>query len=130
MPSDERVQDAARERQRERAERTEHIVDHFEAVAEGVTFPTTSAELAAEYRDAPDEVVGEEESLGSVLDRLDDEYESLPEAREAILEELGEAEHAAPADTEREEVAETRDEELDRVESVEGEGEDEDPDDR
>lgn len=44
-------------------------------------------------------MVGEEESLGSVLDRLDDEYDDELTARTAILEELGEAEHTKPAET-------------------------------
>lgn len=127
VPSDDRVTDRARERQRERHNRQAEVFDHFESVVDDVKFPTSSAELAAAFRDEPDEVVGEEESLGSVFDRLDDEYEDEVAAREALLAELGEAEHADPATTEREEVAETRAEQLDRTESVEDDAGDSEP---
>lgn len=122
MPSKDRAQDRAERRQHERAERNERIIEHFEAVLNDVKYPVTAEEIRAEFRDAPDEVVGEEESLGSVLDRLDDEYRNADEAREAIMEHLGEAEHSQPAETEREEVAETRRETRGQVDSVEGEG--------
>lgn len=103
VPPDEK----AKRRQRERHERQAEILEEFEETVDDVKFPVHSAEIRAELRDAPDEVVAEEESLGSVLDRLDDEYEDPQDAREAILEELGEAEHATPAETERKEAAET-----------------------
>jgi predicted transcriptional regulator len=73
-----------------------------------VKFPTNTAELKAEYRTAPDEIVGEEESLGTVLDRLDDEYDDELTARKAILEELGEAEHADPDEQYEKEAAEVQ----------------------
>lgn len=119
MPDKDRAQDRAERRQRERAERNEHIVRHFEQVIDDVTFPANTAEIRAQLRDAPDEV-GETESLGSVLDRLEDEYATEQEAREAFRERLGEAEHAEPADTEREEVAETRREQTGNVADVDG----------
>ena len=97
----------AERRQHDRHERQEEILTEFENAVDDVKFPSNSAEIKAELRDAPDEVVAEEESLGSVLDRLDDEFEDEQAARDAIMEELGEAEHADPATTEREEIAET-----------------------
>ncbi|GAB7014256.1 hypothetical protein [Halolamina salina] len=103
VPPDEQ----AERRQRDRRERQEEILSEFESAVDDVKFPSNSAEIRAELRDAPDEVVAEEESLGSVLDRLDDEFEDEQAARDAIMEELGEAEHADPATTEREEIAET-----------------------
>lgn len=127
MPDDDGVEARAKERQHERAERTERILRHFEELAEGVKFPSSSAELKAELYDAPDEVVGEEESLGSVLDRLDDEYESEVDARNAIMEELGEAEHTTPRETEAAELAETRFETTGETGSIEEEHPEEDP---
>jgi hypothetical protein len=122
MPSKDRAQDRAEQRKHDRAERQERILDHFEAVLNDVKYPVAAEELRAEFRDAPDEVVGEEESLGSVLDRLDDQYRDADEAREAIVELLGEAEHATPESTEREERVETRRETGDHVDTVDGEG--------
>lgn len=117
--------DEAERRQHERTEHVENIVDHFESVVDDVKFPTTSAELHAEYRTAPDEVVGEEESLGDVLDRLDDEYETAQEAREAVLVELEEAEHTRFAANERKNVAEEArevgEDELEPTEDRDGE---------
>ncbi len=119
VPPDEK----AERRQRDRQERLDEIVQEFEEAVEDVKFPVHSAEIAAEYRDAPDEVVSEEESLGSVLDRLDDEYEDRESAREAILEELGEAEHANPAETEAKEAAETERETTGVVDDIDEESE-------
>lgn len=121
MPSKDRAQDRAEQRKHDRAERQERIFEHFEAILDDVSYPVSSRELKAEFRDAPDEVVGEDESLGSALDRLDDQYDDADEAREAVMEALGEAEHADPATTEREEVAETRQETRDHVDAVDGE---------
>lgn len=117
IPPDEQ----AERRQRDRQQRQDEIIQEFEETIEDVKFPVHSAEIAAEYRDAPDEVVAEEESLGSVLDRLDDEYDDPQTAREAILEELGEAEHATPAETERKEVAETEQETTGVVDEIDDE---------
>jgi hypothetical protein len=114
VPADEK----AERRQRDRHERQEEILEAFEAAVDDVKFPSNSAEIRAELRDAPDEVVAEEESLGSVFDRLDDEYEDEQAARDAIVAELGEAEHADPAATERREVAETERETTGVVDEV------------
>lgn len=122
MPSKDRAQDRAERRQHERAERNEHIIEHFESILNDVAYPVTGEKLRAEFRNAPDEVVNEEESLGSALDRLDDEYRDADEAREAIMGHLGDATSAKPEDTEREEIAETRRETREQTDTVEGEG--------
>lgn len=116
VPPDEQ----AERRQPDRHQRQEEILTEFENAVDDVKFPSNSAEIKAELRDAPDEVVAEEESLGSVLDRLDDEYEDEISAREAVLEEFGEAEHAAPETTERREAAETERETTGVVDDVDG----------
>ena len=121
MSEDVSPDERAERRQRDRQQRQDEIIAEFEETVDDVKFPSNSAEIAAEYRDAPDEVVAEEESLGSVLDRLDDEYDDEQAAREAILEELGEAEHAKPAGTERREAAETERETTGVVDEVEDE---------
>jgi len=121
MSEDIAPDERAERRQRDRQQRQDEIIAEFEETIEGVKFPVHSAEIATEYRDAPDEVVAEEESLGSVLDRLDDEYDDEQTAREAILEELGEAEHASPAETERKEAAETERETTGVVDEVDDE---------
>ncbi|MFB6220744.1 MAG: hypothetical protein ABEH90_04830 [Halolamina sp.] len=114
-------QEEAERRVRDRFERQEEILQEFEDIVDDVKFPTNTAELRAEYREAPDEVVGEEESLGSVLDRLDDEYEDELAAREAILEELGQAEHTNPAEQFEKEAAEVERETTGVVDEVDGE---------
>lgn len=119
--TDDDPQERAEQRQHERYERQEDIFEYVERLVDDVKFPTNAAELRAEYRDAPDEVVYEEESLGSVLDRLDDEYEDELAAREAIFEELGEAEHAKPAEQFEKEAAEVQRETEGVVENVDEE---------
>jgi hypothetical protein len=52
-------------------------------------FPTTSEELAVDYGDEPIDMANETESMGSVLDRLEDErFENIQEVEEAISNEL------------------------------------------
>ena len=123
MPDKDRAQDRAEQRQHDRAERQERIIAHFESILDDVKYPVTTEELKVELRDSPQELTGETESLGSVLDRLDDQYQDADEARDAIMEHLGEAEHAKPASTEREERAETRRETRDHVDTVDGDDE-------
>jgi hypothetical protein len=115
-------EEAAR-RQRDRQQRQDEIIAEFEGAIEDVKFPVHSAEIAAEYRDAPDEVVAEEESLSSVLDRLDEEYDDELSAREAVLEEFGATDHDEPADLERERIAEAERAatDVDDVEELEAE---------
>lgn len=121
MADDVPADDEAKRRQRERHERQAEILEQFEETIQDLKFPVHSAEIAAEYHDAPNEVVGEEESLGSVLDRLDDEYNDPQTAREAILEELGEGKHTKPAETERKEIVETKQETTGVVDEIDDE---------
>ena len=94
----ERVQRRARERQHERAERVEDVLDRVSGLLGEHKYPTTSEELAVEYGDEPLDLANETESLGSVFDRLVDErYESPDEAREAVLHELT-GEEGGPAE--------------------------------
>ena len=93
MPKDdhdaERVQDNARERQRERAERVEDVLGDAGQMLGEHKYPTTSEELATEYGDQPLDLPNETETLGSVFDRLVDErFESPEEAREAVYNEI------------------------------------------
>ncbi len=76
MPDDhdaERVQDSARERQHERAERVEDMLGDAGQMLDEHKYPTTSEELATEYGDQPLDLPNETETLGSVFDRLVDE---------------------------------------------------------
>ena len=118
MADETEPQEEAARRRRERHERREEIFEYVERLVDDVKYPTNSAELRTAYRDSPDEVVAEEESLGSALDRLDDEYEDEVAAREAIMEELGEAEHAKPAETTEKEAAEVERETTGVVDEV------------
>lgn len=92
MPNDESDMDAARDRQRDRAEHVENILDEVEADARDRKYPVGSEDLAAEYADQPIDMPNETESMGDVFRRLDDEYETPEEVREALHGELtGEA---------------------------------------
>jgi hypothetical protein len=92
MPDDERAEDRARERQDERAEHVENILDEVETDARERKYPVRSEELATDYADQPIDMPNETESMGSVFDRLDEEYDSPEEIRESLHGELtGEA---------------------------------------
>lgn len=82
------VQNRATDRQRERAERVERIVGEFEARIDDRSYPVSSAELGATYADQPIDLPNETESIGDAFDRLDEEYDSPAEAREALYGEL------------------------------------------
>ncbi|NIC00039.1 hypothetical protein [Halobacterium sp. R2-5] len=83
------VQDSARDRQHERSEHVENIVNRVDGLLDEDKYPTTSEELAAEYADEPLDLPNETESLGSVFDRLVDErFETPEEAREVLYREL------------------------------------------
>ncbi|KZN25036.1 hypothetical protein A4G99_00365 [Haladaptatus sp. R4] len=92
MPDDhdaERVQDSARDRQRERVERVEDMLGDAGRMLGEHKYPTTSEELATEYGDQPLDLPNETETLGSVFDRLVDErFESPEEVREAVYNEI------------------------------------------
>lgn len=92
-PDTERVQERAVERQRERAESAEDIYERVDGLLGEEKYPVTSEELAVTYGDTMLDLPNETESLGDVFDRLVDErYDSAPEAREAVVNELtGEA---------------------------------------
>jgi hypothetical protein len=83
------VQDSAKERQHERTEHVEHILNGVDGLLDEDKYPTTSEELAVEYADEPIDLPNETESLGSVFDRLVDErFETPEEARELLYREL------------------------------------------
>lgn len=88
-----RVQESAKSRQHERAERAEHASRELEGRFNEFTYPVSSEELATEYGDETIDLANETESLGSVFDRLaDEQYESPTEVREAVYGEItGEA---------------------------------------
>jgi hypothetical protein len=75
----------------DRFERQVATIHEFEAAAEEVTFPVTAAELGAEHR-SDDEGGVDGGSLGSVLNRLDGEYDDERAARQAVLKKLDEVE--------------------------------------
>ena len=88
-PDPGRVQDRAKERQHERSESVERMVERVGALLGEHEYPVTSEELAVEYADQTLALPNETESLGSVFDRLVDErFESAEEAREAVVNEL------------------------------------------
>jgi len=117
MPEDDpdvsSVQDSAKERQHERTEHVEDILNGVDGLLDEDKYPTTSEELAAEYADEPLDLPNETESLGSVFDRLVDErFETPQEARELLYREL-----TGPAGT-TDEYNEERDlEQLDDADS-------------
>jgi hypothetical protein len=91
MPSDDRAENP-RDRQHERAEHVENILNEVETDVRDRKYPVRSEELATEYADQPIDMPNETESMGSVFDRLDDEYDTPEEVRESLYDELsGEA---------------------------------------
>ena len=72
----------------DRAEHVENILDEVEADARDRKYPVGSEDLAAEYADQPIDMPNETESMGDVFRRLDDEYETPEEVREALHGEL------------------------------------------
>ena len=98
-PDLDRVQDAAEERRRER---TDHVEDTLAAVREDLgdeKYPVSSEDLAATYADQAIDLPNETETLGSVFDRLDEQFADEREAYEAVATEL-EAEERFPVDAE------------------------------
>lgn len=89
--SDRDPQRTARERQHERAEHVEQVLDAVEADLDEQAYPTNSDDLAAQYRGSEYDLVNETESMADAFDRLADEYDAFadPEAaREALTAEL------------------------------------------
>lgn len=79
-------QESARERQRERAETVEHVLERAKLDLSGFEYPVTSEELAAEYGGRELDLPNETETFGDVVDRLtEDRFDSEREVREAVL---------------------------------------------
>jgi len=96
-PDLDRVQDAAEDRRRER---TEHVEDALAGVREDLgeeKYPVSSEELAATYADQAIDLPNETETLGSVFDRIDEQFEDERAVYEAVVTEL-EAEERFPVD--------------------------------
>lgn len=104
MPDPDDVDDHARERQRERTESVESMLEES-GVFDESEYPTAASELRATYAGRESDLPNETEALGTALDRLagrDEQYDTPQEAREAIMGELtGEAGGAAEANPER-----------------------------
>ncbi|ELY93974.1 hypothetical protein C483_04824 [Natrialba hulunbeirensis JCM 10989] len=102
-PDVDRVQDQAEQRQSQRAETTESILEDVERHLGELEYPVTGEEIATEYGSDPIDMPNETESLGSVFDRLaNEEFESEEAARERIYGEItGEAGGRTEANPER-----------------------------
>lgn len=104
MPDPEDVDDHARERQRERTESVESMLEET-GVFDESEYPTAASELREEYAGRMSDVPNETEALATALDRLagrGEQYDTPQEAREAISNELtGEAGGATEANPER-----------------------------
>ncbi len=114
MPDDDRDMDRARDRQRERTEHVENILDEVETDIRDRKYPVRSEELATDYADQPIDLPNETESMGSVFRRLEDEYDTPEEVREALHGELtgeagGRGEYNEERDLERLEETEESD---------------------
>lgn len=93
------VQDAARERQRERTESVESMLAPVEEAAQQLDYPTTSEAVAVEYGDQVIDLPNETETLGSVMDRLvDEEFDSPESVVEAVSGEITGEAHPGPAE--------------------------------
>lgn len=80
----------SRRRSHRRVRQTEAILYDVERRSNGLKFPVSGEEVAAEYADQLTDFPNETEALASALDRLDpdDVHESPVEVREAIYDEL------------------------------------------
>lgn len=107
----ERVDRNAAERQSDRAETVEDIMRTVENDLGDSKYPVRSEELAETYADQPIDLPNETESMGHVFDRLEGEYDSHEEVREAVYGEItGEA--AGPEEYNSERDLEELDEET------------------
>ena len=88
------VEDAAAERQHERASTVEDVLSTVREDLGRQSYPTTSEELSARYADRPLDTPNETESLGSAFDRLDNSFEDAEEAYHALVTEFEEGEYA------------------------------------
>ena len=88
-PDKERVQKRAKDRQADRADGAESVLEGLEERFDDEAYPISSEELAVEYGSDPIDIPNETESLGSVFDRLvDEEYDSPEAVREAVYGEI------------------------------------------
>ena len=84
-PDVDRAQDRISDRKADRADSTESILADVERRLGELEYPVSGEELAREYATDPVDLPNETESMGDVFDRLEgEEFESAPEAREAI----------------------------------------------
>lgn len=84
----EHVQDEAEERRHERTEHVEAILDDVREDLGNRKYPVTSEELGAAYADHPLDLPNETESLGSVFDRIDGEFEDEESAYDAVVDQF------------------------------------------
>ena len=81
-----RIERTDRAKHANRADRAERVLEEFVAWIEDRSYPVSGEELAAAYADRPTN--GTDGSVGAAVDRLDGEYDSLAEVREALYDEL------------------------------------------
>ncbi|MFC6940534.1 hypothetical protein ACFQE8_11260 [Salinirubellus sp. GCM10025818] len=82
------VDDAAEERQHERATAVENVLSEVREDLGRQSYPTNSEDLASTYADTPIDLPNETESIGSAFDRIDDRFEGPEEAYEALADEF------------------------------------------
>lgn len=100
----------ARERQRDCAERSERAAADVGEDIEPSAYPVSAADLATEYADQPIDMPNETETVGDVFDRLEGEFDSPAQVREALYGAItGEA--AGPEEYNRERDLEAIDDE-------------------
>ena len=72
MGDPDEVDDAAEERQHERAAAVEDVLSEIRGDLGRQSYPTNSEDLASTYADTPIDLPNETESIGSAFDRIDD----------------------------------------------------------
>lgn len=93
----ERVDRTAAERQSERADIVEGLLQEVESQLDDPKYPVRSEELAEMYADQPMDLPNETETLGDVFDRVGEKFDYRQDVREALYGEItGEA--AGPAE--------------------------------
>jgi hypothetical protein len=128
MGDTDEVDDAAEERQHERAATVEDVLSEVREDLGRRSYPTNSEDLASTYADTPIDLPNETESIGSAFDRIDDRFEDPEAAYEALVREyeerdLVDAETGAQTPEERaawtDEGGKTEDIEGERQRSIE-----------
>ena len=87
------VDDSALDRKHERADSVEDILESVRRDLGTHRYPVSSEELATEYADRPMDLPNETESLGSVFDRVDGDFEDEAAAFEAVATEIDRGDH-------------------------------------